>query len=199
MAMYNLDKKAGNTGLAGRYLWRIENRNRRDAKDKCFTWISLQQQANILNLYSFRIQLNPAMACPCSLSQALLDRRFIPDWWFTGRDGCFITRRPVLFDEERKTVMRQRCCYSIEFGSLLIGPPNGGRLYLTPFEHRWNAQKVFYDSDQQAYEFCCFGSALCDLFYSYRPSDDCAEYRVPRRRKFFFLFCYISLYVMKMI
>ncbi|XP_073233536.1 mucin-like protein [Porites lutea] len=182
VAMYNLDKKAGNTGLAGRYFWRIENRNRRDAKDKCFTWISLQQQANILNLYSFRIQLNPAMACPCSLSQALLDRRFFPDWWFTGRDGCFITRRPVLFDEERKTVMRQRCCYSIEFGSLLIGPPNGGRLYLTPFEHRWNAQKVFYDSDQQAYEFCCFGSALCDLFYSYRPSDDCAEYRVPRRR-----------------
>ena len=182
--MYNLDKKAGNTGFHGRYFWRIGNKNRKDAMEKCFLWINLQRQANIVYWYNLRIKQNRAMACPCTLRQALLDRRFISDWWFTGRDGCFITRRPALFDVQGKTVMRQRCCYSTEYGSLLIGPANGGRLYLTPFEHRWNAQKVFYDSDQQAYEFCCFGSALCEVFYSYRPSDDCTGYSPPQRRKY---------------
>ena len=191
--MYNLDKKVGNTGALGRYFWRIENSDGRAALEKCFTWAVLNQYANFRYWHYRLIKLDREMACPCSFWQAWFDRgRFSWSWWYNWPELCFESRRSkFLYYYSYLTGlvglrMRQECCYSTQWqdwGSLKIGPPDGGRVKVTAFYYWFNRVKTFY-TDEEAYQYCCVDIPWCSLFYYYRPFDDCSRYIPPPRRKF---------------
>ena len=193
--MYNLDRKAGNTGLLGRHFWRIENSNVKNALEKCFTWTLLQQRINVREWYNQLIRSDWRMACPCTEWQAWLDwGRFSWDWWHSWPELCYESRRSKFIPYSNSATglrgfrLRQRCCYSTEWedwGSLKEGPPDGGRVQVKAVYNWFNEEnemeKIY--TDQEAYKFCCVDTPLCDLFYFYRPSDSCSLYRPPRRRK----------------
>lgn len=188
--MYNLDNKNGNTGELGRYFWRIENSTGKNSREKCLKWASLQKEANFRDWYDLYIRRDRGLACPCTGRQARFDRgRFVWDWNSWPANWCYKSRRSTVFRLKGFTTsrVRQRCCYSTQredFFSLKVGLPDGSRIEVTPSFYRLNSSEDAY-TDQQAYKFCCVDTlALCYLFYFYRPSDDCRNYRPPRRRKF---------------
>lgn len=194
--MYNLDRKAGNTGLLGRHFWRIENSNVKNALEKCLTWTFLQKKVNVREWYDQLILSDWQMACPCTEWQAWLDwGRFSWDWWYSWPEMCYESRRSKFIPYSDSATglrgfrLRQQCCYSTQWkdwGSLKVGPPNGGRVQVKAVYNWFNEanemEKVY--SDQEAYKYCCVDTPSCDLFYLYRPSDSCSLYRPPRRRKF---------------
>ena len=196
--MYNLDRKAGNTGLLGRHFWRIENSNVRNALEKCFTWTFLQKRINVHERYNQLIRSDWQMACPCTEWQAWLDwGRFSWDWWYSWPELCYESRRSKFIPYYHSATglrgfrLRQQCCYSTQWedwGSLKEGPPNGGRVQVKAVYNWFNEEnemeKIY--TDQEAYKFCCVDTPLCDLFYFYRPSDSCSLYRPPRRRKLYY-------------
>ena len=188
--MHNLDKKNGNRGLLGRYFWRIENRDVKGALEECFTWAYLQAYAGLTYL---RALSDRRMACPCTLFQAIFDRgRF---YWdrrsFSWPTICFRSRGVRNFRDFLTPVrfrVSQLCCYSAQsedFGALKGGPPEGSHLSADTYYFSNGVERIF--TDREAYSLCCVGTPLCDLFYLYRPSDDCQRYRPRRRRKFILL------------
>ena len=194
--MYNLDKKEGNTGSRGKHFWRIENSDVKDSLDKCVTWSMLQRNLNIHYWYNRLMSSDWRMACPCTEWQAWMDRgRFSWDWSSSWPDWCYKSRRskfiPYRYPMGRITgfMVKQQCCYSTQWedrGSLKVGPPGGGHVKLSAVDDRFNqveGMEEFY-TDQQAYQFCCVDTHMCELFYFYRPSDQCELYRPPPRRKF---------------
>ena len=194
LGMYNINKKRGNTDMNGRYFWRIEDQQGDNDIKKCITWISLQEDVNFRSWYDQWFRSDRRMACPCSIWQALLDRgRYVWDTNYFWPNMCFRSRRFkyfVYFSNDLGFVvirMRQLCCYSWnDFGAPTVGPPDGSRIIADPsFQfYVWtNGAREVY-TDRQAHRFCCFDPEFCDLFYFYRPSDDCSLYRPPRRRKF---------------
>ena len=191
--MYSLDKKNGNTGTLGRYFWRIENIDGKGAQEKCFAWAFVNFYVNFNYWYNRLIKSDWQMACPCSFWQAWLDwGRFSWSWWYSWPELCFVSRRSKFiyldstFTGSVGFRLRQECCYSTQsenWGSLKIGPPDGGRVKVTAFYGLFNRGKTFY-TDDEAYKYCCVDIPWCNLFYLYRPSDSCSLYRPPRRRKF---------------
>ena len=190
--MYDLDKKNGNTGSLGRYFWRIEDSDGKGAEDKCLTWAVLNKYVRIRYWYDILIRKDPDMACPCTEWQAWLDRgRFFWSWWYSWPEVCYESRRSkFLFDYSPLTGLvglrlTQECCYSTnweDWGSLKLGPPDGGHVKVTASYYWSNRVKTFY-LNEEAYQYCCVDSiSLCNLFYLYRPSDSCSLYRPPRRR-----------------
>ncbi|XP_020622807.1 mucin-like protein [Orbicella faveolata] len=192
-AMYNLDKKKGNTGSLGRYFWRIEDSDGKGALVKCLTWAVLNEYANIRYWYDRLIKLDREMACPCTEWQAWLDRgRFSWSWWYSWPEVCYESRRSkFVFYYSTLTGLvglrlRQECCYSTDFedwGSLKFGPPDGGHVKVTAF-HYWSNHVKTFSLDEEAYQYCCVDIPSCNLFYRYRPSDSCSRYRPPPRRWF---------------
>ena len=187
-AMYDLDKKDGNTGSLGRYFWRIEDRNGTGALEKCLTWTFLNNKANISDHHDILIKSDPEMACPCTLWQAWLDwGRFTWNWRYSWPEYCFESRRSkfVYYDSTPTGFsMTQECCYSTDwesFGSLKLGPPDGGHVNVKASYNSSNQEETF-PSDEEAYKYCCVDALQCDLFYRYRPSDSCSLYRPPPRR-----------------
>ena len=201
--MYYLDKKTGSTGSLGRYFWRIEDSDGKGALEKCLTWAVLNQYANrILNWYGRLIKSDPEMACPCTFWQAWLDwGRFSWSWWYSWPELCFESRRSkfVYYDSTLTGLvglqLRQECCYSTnweDWGSLKLGPPDGGHVKVTAFYFWYNREKTFY-LDEEAYKYCCVDVPLCELFYRHRPSDSCSLYRPPIRRTCQWILNYVVL------
>ena len=192
--MKNLDKKIGNTGVKGKYFWRIEDRDRKDGTEKCFTWVSLQQDINFFLWYVQRVRSDRRMACPCTAWQASRNRgRFFWDWQgYNWPKLCFRSFRRKYFYyysvDLGIVIFRttQLCCYSTnrkDWGALKIGTPDGGHISVEPIDVWSNRAKEVF-SDRDAHTFCCVDTPLCDLFYLYRPADNCRLYRPPRTRKF---------------
>ncbi|XP_073234800.1 mucin-like protein [Porites lutea] len=190
--MYNLDKRNGNTGTLGRYFWRIENQERNGDIKRCIDWITFQDDVLFRFWYDqqFRSQSsNRRLACPCTIWQAFLDRgRFSPDFSNPSSNFCLRSRRSrifIHFSDDLGFVLfriRQLCCYSFsfnDFGALITGPPDGSHAIAEPI---FGASGVTTDRDAET--FCCADPDLCNLYYFYRPSDDCFFYR-PRRRRWF--------------
>ena len=195
--MYNLDKKDGNTNMMGRHFWRIENSDGRRALEKCFAWAFLQEYVNFPFWYDQQMRFDWRMACPCSGWQAWFDRRFFWDWRkYSWPEWCFESRRAKYiyhFSVQKGLVffkMTQLCCYSTEWqnwAALKVGSPDGSRVKVKAYYYWLNrVEKVF--TDLEAYKYCCVDFPLCDLFYYYRPSDNCRLYVPPRRRESL-LFC----------
>ena len=193
LGMYNLDKRNGNTGTLGRYFWRIENQERDGDIKRCIDWITFQDDVLFRFWYDqqFRSRRsNRRLACPCTIWQALLDRgRFSPDFSYPSSNFCFRSRRSRIFFHFSNDLglvrfrIRQLCCYSFsfnDFGALITGPPDGSHAIAEPI---FGASGVTTDRDAET--FCCADPDLCNLYYFYRPSDDCFFYRPRRRRKFF--------------
>ena len=200
--MYYLDKKTGSTGSVGRYFWRIEDSDGKGALDKCFTWAVLNEHANILYWYNQLIELDWRMACPCTEWQAWLDwGRFSWSWWYSWPEVCYESRssRFIFYYSKRAGLvglqLRQECCYSTnweDWGSLKLGPPDGGHVKVTAFYFWYNREKTFY-LDEEAYKYCCVDVPLCELFYRHRPSDSCSLYRPPIRRTCQWILNYVVL------
>ena len=192
--MLNLDEKKGNTELTGRYFWRIENSDVVGSLEKCFEWAFLQEFVNFPSLYDQYLRWDWRMACPCTEWQAWLDwGRFRWDW-YSWPDYCYESRRSKFIYYYSPFIgnihfrITQTCCYSSDWqnwGALKYGAPDGGRLKVEAYYYRLNHVRTVYP-DPQAYKHCCVDIPFCDLFYNYRPSDDCSLYRPPRRRKFWF-------------
>ena len=195
--MYNLDKKKGNTGLLGKYFWRIEDSDGRSALEKCYSWAGRNIyelspiRTSILDWYNL-LNSDWEMACPCTWWQASLDRgRFSWIWWYSWPEVCYVSRRSkfVFYYTVTGLVglrLRQECCYSTDFedwGSLKFGPPDGGHVKVTTF-----TSSQTFPTDDEAYKYCCVDANQCDLFYLFRPSDSCSLYRPPPRRR-----CYCIL------
>ena len=196
LGMYNLDKTNGNTGTLGRYFWRIEDQERDSDIKKCTDWITFQDDVNFRSWYDqqFRSRrANRRLACPCTIWQAFLERgRFSLDFSHSSSNFCFRSRRSRIFVHFSNDLglvlfrLRQLCCYSSsfsDFGALITGPPDGSHAIAEPI---FGSSGVTTDRDAET--FCCADPDLCNLYYFYRPSDDCSFYR-PRRRRKFFLLC----------
>jgi fibulin 1/2 len=161
-----------------------------EAEKKCYTWY--QQQPR-------RMSFPWLGSCPCSVFQAIRDRRFQIDWRLrdpvSSRRTCFrrrfFRRRVTIYiiNDETNFIERaygewsQRCCYSNSFnqafGSLLVGPKNGGHARLEIYD-RYNRPIRHFLNDEEAHKACCVDSNLCHLFYRKRPSDTCWFYQPPR-------------------
>ena len=201
--MYDLDKKEGNTGVQGRYFWRIENSDGQGALEKCFSWVLLNEHSRFRYWYKRLIESDREMACPCTVWQAWFDwGRFRWSWWNSWPDRCFDSRRSRFFYFYTRSnglvgvSMRQKCCYSTEWedwGSLKQGPPDGGRVEVTLYYYWYNRVQTFY-TDEEAYQYCCVDLPFCHLFYAYRPSDSCSLYRPPIRRKFCIMLVVSKMY-----
>ena len=180
LEIVSIDEKNGNTGIHGRYFWRIEaNEGRKDSRLQCLEW-SQQQNEGVRILSRF---LNP---CPCSLSQAFFDRRFRlsrVEWPNIYYFSNFVFSILPFYGRFEFVFLQKQCVYNIFngiFGVLNVGPPLGSRVlvhYLTGIRNR-----AFYN-DQEAFDVCCIQSGLCDLFFERRPTDDCSQYRPPSIRK----------------
>ncbi|XP_078366622.1 mucin-like protein [Oculina patagonica] len=196
LGMYDLPITVGNTGLPGKHFWRVEKSNANDALEKCLTWTFLQKKIDVHKWYEQLIRSDWQMACPCTFWQARLDGgRFSWNWRYSWPELCYASRRSKFIPYSNARIglrgfqLRQKCCYSTQWenwGSLKVGPPDGGRVEVTA-DYDWfnmmnEVEKVY--SDQEAYKYCCVDTHLCDMFYFFRPSDDCLLYRAPRRRKF---------------
>ena len=114
-------------------------------------------------------------SCPCSISQAFFDRRFVVSrFGFQARFNtlCFLLRFSRGNDRE--------CCYTLEssmFGSLITDPMDGGSLLL--FDER--TIESYEENNFNPKSFCCSDFVgLCNLYSERRPSNDCARYRPPR-------------------
>lgn len=186
--MLELDERRGNTGEIGRYFWRIEKNDVRGALQKCFSWTWFQRFFNVLQRMSW-----VDWGCPCTGWQAWFDPRFFRNWWlYAWPDWCFESRRARFLSfyspftgwvYYRMTLL---CCYSTEWqnwASLKRGAPDGGRVKVQVYYSNYY-YSTFIISDSQAYKACCVDLPFCDLFYDYRPSDDCSRYVPPRRRKY---------------
>ena len=197
--MYDLDDKPGNTDVhvIGRHFWRIENSDAKDARGKCLTWASLQEDIDFLSWHNVTVREDARMACPCSLWQAWFDRRFIWDWRSLWPKLCFrsVRSKTLKYDIPKQgnvtLTITQLCCYSTQWpgdwGALKIGPPDGSRVKVESFHNRSNDVEGLF-TDLEAYKYCCVDTTLCRLFYQHRPSDDCSRYEPPIIRKFFVFF-----------
>ena len=205
--MYYLDKEKGNTGSLGRYFWRIEDSDGKGALEKCLTWAVLNEYANVRYWYYRLIKSDWQMACPCTFWQAWLDwGRFSWSWWYSWPELCFESRRSkfVYYYSTRTGLvgfwLRQECCYSTnwqDWGSLKLGPPDGGHVKVTAFYY-WTNQAYTFSSDEDAYKYCCVDIPFCNLFYFYRPSDSCSLYRPPPRRTCYCILYYVVIIINKM-
>ncbi|XP_068712588.1 uncharacterized protein [Montipora foliosa] len=165
-----IDSLVGNTGIIGKWFFRLENsKGEQDAIQKCLRW--------------FKNQPDPASytdaveSCPCTLRQAFFDERFqwtTPEAPFTY---CVYTRFPSAANRGRQ------CCYhtrfDTRFGALIVGYPDGGVI------HRYHklASKSLYlrhqFSDVLGFKYCCVQSKLCERFFRKRPSEGCQNYVPP--------------------
>ena len=114
-------------------------------------------------------------SCPCSLSQAFVDRRFFVSFLVSQarfQTVCFLLRFSGGNDRE--------CCYTLEssmFGSLITDPMDGGSLLL--FDER--TIESYEENNFNPKSYCCSDFVgLCNLYSERRPSNDCARYRPPR-------------------
>ncbi|PIK43508.1 putative deleted in malignant brain tumors 1 protein-like [Apostichopus japonicus] len=116
-------------------------------------------------------------ACPCTLSQADKDQRFITSnsligYFHEGASNCF--RAPSLLSH---SLSGQQCCYGDD-GRLRIGiEQNGGTADAYSPDGITNILKHIWYDVLPWVAFCDMGNATtCSTYYNYRPSDDCLEY-----------------------
>ena len=175
--MKDLDAKAGNTGIVGEYFYRIETREGDDFDTQCRKWVKWQEEnlKNAITKLSFPTS-------PCSLFQAFFDTRFFYFYDPSTPSLCFYSSFGYVITSPVFAFVYQKSCYSVspqDFGALAVANDvDAGSL------------EVFYLNqpndvlnDTTAKQICCYNSNNCNKFYQVRPSDDCAGYRPPRRRK----------------
>lgn len=157
----------GNTGRVGEWYFNLTSPSDEiGSEQRCLMWARRQQQYDVGAIFSsLRVR-----ACPCTSRQARRDWSFWFGyyWGLSSRPNCAM----VLFSRSQSTI---ECCYD-DNGALIVGPSEGGslRLYNPLFFYQEN-----FLEDLQPYRDCCVNSDRCELYYTYRPSDDCSAYIPP--------------------
>lgn len=151
----------GNTGRRGEWYFNYTAPGEVNSEKLCLKW-SQRQNNNVTALFE------GVWSCPCTRQQARRDWRFWFGyyWGYSARPNC----ATLLFSWRRQSSIE--CCYDSD-GSLIVGANDGGShlLYNPLFRHVQNFQE-----DRLPYRHCCEESNLCQLYYKYRPSDDCSNY-----------------------
>ncbi|KAK2152978.1 hypothetical protein NP493_2378g00005 [Ridgeia piscesae] len=163
---FRLNKRIGNTGERGRYLFRVTSgRHVVNYDQKCSNWFANEMK----RIWLVRYYWSWTMVCPCDLRLALMDTRWGFDWKqfyeteFERR--CIYERMPW----KQST---QECCYT-PYGAL-IGTEDG-RGGQTFFYHpRYRRLHEKYDVLPK--EWCCLFTDNCERFYHVRPIDYCWGY-----------------------
>ena len=164
-----IDSAIGNYGRKGRWLYRIDDSsiNQINYYSNCQAWFASEPSPSI---YLDAIRRLP---CPCSIFQAIRDRRFRLNIFTFCAQSRFSRRA------NNGLRVRQQCCYSSRrrsFGSLLTSYPFG-----RSFSFTTASQQV---KNEQALTSCCMKSSLCTLYSAKRPINRCVGYRPPRRAWF---------------
>ena len=164
--MLRIDSAIGNYGSTGRWMYRVDNPfvYRENHAYKCQLWHA-NEISPAIYLHALRRR-----ACPCSIWQALADRRF----WFSFYSFCARSRWPRRARNGQRVY--QRCCYSYassSFGALITTYPSGSSFVFRNFFYQLQSYRGLYH--------CCFKSSLCSLYASKRPINTCSGYRPPRR------------------
>ena len=160
--LFMLHNVIGNTGRNGEWYYNFTLPPGEITADlKCLLWVRAQIEQP-LDISSLRVQY-----CPCTKQQALLDWSF----WFGNTWGLSSSPNcaTALFSGSQHTL---ECCYD-RSGNLLVGPIEGGsyKKYNPLFYY-----ENYLQDDLMPYIDCCVSSSRCDLYYKYRPSDDCSKY-----------------------
>ncbi|CAF0850637.1 unnamed protein product [Rotaria sp. Silwood1] len=157
--------------------------------------VSSLQETNLINLYpseNLNDEVNnPRFPCPCSLGQAIADRRFSrlnseTNYERLKRLACFgpliTVWIPVGFNF--KALRAQTCCYSEINGGLITYGDLAGSVLSNPFilfqQYSWLKRIAFHDQ-------CCsstnFGGTanwnICRLYYQIHPPSSCTGYQPP--------------------
>ena len=152
----------------GRWFFRLDESSiGEDPGKKCFDWYLDQPPP---------FTLDQRIPCPCSLFQAKLDRRYYTSFIESFSRFCVLSFRSVPWYDRSDVFILQECCYDLRFtsfGSLIVGPGNGGHQRLRAL----NPSSLGFISDDDAYKACCVESDQCEMFYEKRPSDFCTSYR----------------------
>lgn len=168
--MESIDSLQGNTGIIGKWFFRLENsKGEKDAIQNCLRWFKDQPDPA-----SYTDVVEP---CPCTLRQAIFDERFqwtAPEAKFTF---CVYTRFPSAANRGRQ------CCYHTtpdeRFGALIVGYPDGGVIdRFHKLATRSLALKHQF-SDVLGFKYCCVQSKLCERYYRKRLSEGCENYLPP--------------------
>ncbi|KAJ8039243.1 Sushi domain-containing protein 2 [Holothuria leucospilota] len=139
-------------------------------KSNCSDWMSVLRLVYITEL----------PPCPCTYSQAINDDKFILsnfliDYYHNGAANCFRAPSQTSLSESG-----QQCCYGDD-GNILIGiEQNGGTAdAYSPDGVKNFGRHIWYDV--LPWVACCeLGNReTCEIYYQFRPSDDCLEYRGP--------------------
>ena len=113
--------------------------------------------------------------CPCTSDQAQSDISYELDTtlrtrlYNPGSEICFRSATPS------STGSSQVCCYS-ENGNISLGKQSAGAA--NTYDPTLNLV-LHYVYDVLPWIVCCKHSGNCDLYHTYRPSDDCFNYNPP--------------------
>ncbi|RDD36431.1 Deleted in malignant brain tumors 1 protein, partial [Trichoplax sp. H2] len=167
--LLRIDSTTGNYGKKGRWMYRVDDPsiNHINYAQRCRTWFVNEPLPDV---YLNELLRRP---CPCSILQAIRDRRFR----LNLNTFCMRSRfsRRVSSGER----VYQRCCYSLagkSFGSLITRYPFGSSFIFrnTTLQARNN----------EALTDCCMRSSLCSLYLKKRPINKCVGYKAPRKAWF---------------
>lgn len=164
--LLTVDSVTGNTGQKGQWLFNLSPAesplNKYDSE--CLKWVTKQDSSGSWNA--------DLPSCPCTQEQARSDQRF--SFWWGANPNCavFVWSRPSTTE----------CCYD-STGALIVGPNTGGsyRLFNPIYD-----QDSYQSQDLIPQQQCCMNSsqgAFCEMYYQYRPSDDCSGYQPVRAGK----------------
>ena len=186
-----IDNLAGNAGIPGRWIFRLENSNGEEDSDlKCLRWYAKERR------YAFGYSSEPD-PCPCTGVQGYFDDRYEwveADFPFSY---CFYTKFP-------RQGRGRKCCYYTtleKLAALIIGFPGGGSL------HRYHSLSTSLKEQHQAsdlygFRHCCLEAKnpfLCNRYYELRPSEGCDGYEPPVWSKFLLLLLLLFISVFSFI
>ncbi|XP_023930884.1 uncharacterized protein LOC106158645 [Lingula anatina] len=171
-AMATADNVVGNTGVQGVWWFRLHSvsSDYPNYDSLCKDWASQQKTTEAALGVQLSSLSSRVLACPCSLTGALLDRRYRyasrTDPAYSGV-WCFTTRWPRFV---RGYLSGQECCYDLSTWSLITtenSVTSGSfQLYHERFQSR-----AYTENDYLPKQYCCALSDNCGVYFQYRPND----------------------------
>ncbi|XP_035660212.1 uncharacterized protein LOC118404934 [Branchiostoma floridae] len=172
---YRPDQVNGNTGLKGRWAFRLESDTTRKTNYKklCHDWYNAEPEHSEWIVGEGH--------CPCTLLQALRDQRFTPVTLSPFEiflllvfiDDLEVCLSPLFASPTGSSV---DCCY--KFLALNTEIPLAGS------HHRYQRfSQLYTDFDVNPKSWCCSLSDdedFCNMYYEKRPPNSCSSYVPPR-------------------
>ncbi len=184
---YRFDQVNGNTGFAGRWMWKLAS-NVVNYAAKCNAWYQLQPSAAYINA----IKSHSESQCPRGLWQAIRDRRFRFSQIASGT-VCYKSRATWFFSFTSLSYHVQ-CCYDPSTQALIRSVDSESTELLTSTfisqQYDWTlirsssamrrrSRSEAVVADTEAFGFCCQKSALCNLYEEKSPLPIHGFYRSP--------------------